>query len=457
MIPDFLLNLLLCSTLWLGAGWLLVRLFAPGAQRREWIWKTATLGALLTPLLQFWTPAPSLSLLPAPSSEADAAAPAPAWVLVAPEPYSKAGRSTPWQEELARAGVAGMELPSATSFLPRAEARLQAQAQAQEAEVAESSFPWRSGLLWAWAVVAGLLLGRMLLRHFAWRRQLRDRMELTTGALAEELRPMLEAHRVRLSVSDRLAVPVAFGCLYGEICLPVRALRELEGPQLRSMVGHELAHLRRRDPLWILGFQFLQAVFFFQPLWLLARRGTMHAAEELCDAWSGEQVGNRFAMAECLTRVADWLKPGQRELPVACMADRSSPLKRRVARLLDSNPERPLRSHRAFLLAVATLSCVSFAMPRITATPLPEDGRGAGRTLESAHGRDLLTAELDLAHAGIEALRQEIDLLEGDLLDLDPALRGDAVVQTLERLRRKLDALEQLTQQIEGELPNTIE
>ena len=109
---------------------------------------------------------------------------------------------------------------------------------------------------------------------------------------------------VRLTVSDRLTSPVALGS--DEICLPARALAELDPIRMESILAHELAHLVRRDPTWLTIARLIEAVFFFQPLNVLARRRMQEAAEFASDAWASTRVARPLDLAHCLARVAEW-------------------------------------------------------------------------------------------------------------------------------------------------------
>jgi hypothetical protein len=118
-----------------------------------------------------------------------------------------------------------------------------------------------------------------------------------------------------------------------EICLPVRALAELDPIRMESILAHELAHLVRRDPSWLTAARVLEAVFFFQPLNVIARRRMQEAAEFASDAWASTRVSRPLDLAHCLARVAEWTIAAPR-LPVPAMAERRGKvLVRRVERL----------------------------------------------------------------------------------------------------------------------------
>jgi hypothetical protein len=267
------------------------------------------------------------------------------------------------------------------------------------------------------------------------------------------LRKLLEragsgARGVRLTSSDGLRVPVALGVFRREICVPRRALRDLPPPQQRAMIGHELAHLLRRDPAWLGGFELARRLFFFQPLLVLAQRGAHEAAEELCDAWSARRTGDPVALAECLVEVARWLEPrGRREalpLAAACMARPDSPLARRIDALLATPaaasaapPERASRALRAGI-CVAALGIVAVA-PGFTAGP-------GELSLEARFAR--VTAALAEVHADLATARAESAAADVTGAQRTPfAERQLAALGTrLEVLRAQADTLSALIQ-----------
>jgi beta-lactamase regulating signal transducer with metallopeptidase domain len=317
---------------------------------------------------------------------------------------------------------------------------------------------WLQVLIGLWAAGAVWGVGLWVWRLYSLKRQLSKRMPLTTGALVRNVQSDLSrfgrgGKRVRLSVSDRIHVPIAFGLLRGEVCLPMRALNDLDASHQRSMIGHELAHLRRRDPLWITFYNLVQRVLFMQPLLFLARREAMHAAEELCDSWACNGTGNRFAMAECLTQVADWLRPEKRDLPVACMAQAASPLQRRVERLLDGKTAAldKARAGRAAFILVALLLTMAFIAPGVASHFTPSKNQ----PVEMRVG--MLTADLSLAQSRIQYLQTEVAALEQELALANSSLGTGEIRHTLDQLRTQLSLLQQITAEISRDIPATNE
>jgi beta-lactamase regulating signal transducer with metallopeptidase domain len=361
----WMLTYLLHSTLLLGLAWLVSKPLARwsvGAE--EVVWKLALVGALLTASIQLaagWQPLAGQWRL------ADAGAPT---VNVGAAPVS-----LPAPES--RTVNRGIESRRPSPALPVA---IPAAAPAARAI---PSLPLLA--LGVWALGASLLLASFGLSYLRLSRRLRSRPRVVGGDLHAQLETLAgEAGlgtSVRLSCSSRVPVPVALGFGEPEICVPPRALAGLTDEQQEGMLAHELAHLARRDPFWLLLGQALACVLFFQPLNWVARRRLREISEMLSDEWAVARTGRPLSLAGCLAEVAGW-SVGVRtlSLPVPGMADRPSSLGRRIRRLLDEtrSPEKPAR--RAWLAAAmgVLVIAVAAAAPAISAArPEPPPAKSA--------------------------------------------------------------------------------
>ena len=339
---------LLHSTLWCGLAWLWMRLRPNSSARlREMVWYSAIAAGLMTPTAQ------SLGSLQSPL-----------WRLPIPA--------------LAAASAAGSHNEGVTerrehAFESARDDRHEDGAVANEAAGVDAAGSWFTVAFWIWAVIAGGLLLRYVLRLEGLRRRLQRREPVANRDVALVLDRL--SHRAglprspRLTESDCLGSPVALG--YGarrEICVPIRALHELDEDELSALIGHEVAHHLRRDTIRLGVLNILQAVFFFQPLLRLALREVQFAAEEECDDWAAQQIEDRIAMASCLTEVAGWVAGPDRSLPVPCMGRRRSQLETRVHRLLDEGrlPSSPSRVWQRFSVA-CFLAIAPWLAPTVSA------------------------------------------------------------------------------------------
>lgn len=226
---------------------------------------------------------------------------------------------------------------------------------------------WPLVLFGVWVVVASLMTTWFFVARGRFLRAIGPRRDASHTLAGNALRFLQRESQfpgtVRLTVSDRLTSPVALG--RDEICLPARALAELGPIRMESILAHELAHLVRRDPSWLTTARVIEAVFFFQPLNVLARRRMQESAEFASDAWASTRVARPLDLAHCLARVAEWTIAAPR-LPVPAMAERRGPvLVRRVERLTtgsvvpEATPGGALR-----LSAVVALMALILLAPR---------------------------------------------------------------------------------------------
>ena len=305
----WLFAFLVHGTLWCGIAWLCLRLFPrTHARLRETIWYAALAASFITPTAHALTsPESAVWRLPVPSFIAGG-------------------------EQAHSEGERGHEGGAASVSMPPVE-------ETHGEETAVGPIRMASvGTLWL--ALAGGLVAFHLLRLAKLRRRLFHREPVAdpraSSVLAALSRRAALDSPPRLTKSRNLGSPVALGVgNRREICVPVRAMHELDEGELRALLGHEVAHHLRRDTIRLAILNVLQAVFFFQPLFRLAVREIRLAAEEQCDDWAASQLEDRFAMASCLTEVAGWVVRSDRGSPVPCIGRRRSQLELRVRRLVD--------------------------------------------------------------------------------------------------------------------------
>ena len=212
---------------------------APRADGDEWL-AMAPAPAEVRPA----APAPPPAAAPAPKKEEDAAAPAPVF------------RLTP---DVLAAGLLGLYLAGAVYFLGR--------------------LVWGHVRLASFLRAAGPAPARVRLLY----------------------RAMVSSPRLpRLLVSERLRVPLSCGLLRPAVVLPASLCAAESEDQLRWVLAHELAHVRRRDAWGCLLFGLGQVVYYFVPwFWALRRRARL-CQEYVADAAAAAEAGAAADYAEFL-------------------------------------------------------------------------------------------------------------------------------------------------------------
>src|SRR5262252_617570 len=126
-----------------------------------------------------------------------------------------------------------------------------------------------------------------------------------------------------------LQAPAVIGWFRPIVFLPASALTGLSELQLRSVIAHELAHIRRYDAFVNLFQVSAETLLFYHPaVWWLNRR-IRAEREHCCDETAVALCGNAVEYARALTLMEEW-----RNAPVFAMAANRGPLSERVRHLL---------------------------------------------------------------------------------------------------------------------------
>ena len=276
-----LLGLTLLNSLWQGA---LVGLGLAGLlrvlRRPESRYGAACAALLLTlaaPLTGVWSPTPPNMNFTA-FSRASQGAPAEAPVTApnaatAPEKAAGEGEKVQVSEPLAVDSVLGSPSPSAVNHVfPGAALGL------------EPLLPWLS-LFWALGV---LLLSLRLGFSLHLTRRYRTRGVVPVPRDIEEKMNALARRLgfrspIRLLQTRLLDTPAAVGMLKPVILLPVSVVSGLTAAQLELVLAHELAHIRRRDPLVNFVQTLAETLLFYHPVVWWASRVVREEREHLCD------------------------------------------------------------------------------------------------------------------------------------------------------------------------------
>ena len=415
----WLLTYAIHSTVLLSLAWLLVRVrrWSPGAS--ELLWKSALLGGILTASVQLRLDVrpDGTVMLQRPAVTAPAAAPAPVDWPEAPTPT----RDT--------------HITSVSKSSPEQSSPL-------------ISMSRSSAVVLAWGIVALILGFSYVARRLILVGRLGDRREVPEGRLLDMLGGLARdaglRRTPRLTCTSRISSPIALGV--GEICIPETALTDLDLEQQRSLLAHELAHLARRDPLWLGLTSMIERVFWIQPLNRIANRQIATSAEFLCDDWAVRRTGSGVPLARCLAQVAEWIQASPLGVPVAGMAEERSLLVSRVSRLLEG-VKPSARSRRGLAVAaIAVLIAMIVVAPGVSGKSGSQLLSAASVISDKSTSKQVVSADTGVVNALIARLGDEdadvrraaahslgqlkdsraVPGLIGALKDSDPKVRASA-------------------------------
>lgn len=208
-----------------------------------------------------------------------------------------------------------------------------------------TSWAWYMFLVWAVIALAGL--ARVVLATFQVRRLRCSTVPVDMESLHVDLRALVaeagSSRAVSVLVSERLQVPTAIGFRKPAIILPAWLLEKTPAEELKYILLHEVAHLRRRDDWTNLAQKILKALFFFLPsVWWIDRRLSLDR-EIACDDAVLAHSGTPRGYAECLARVAERSFLRRQFALAQAAVGHVRQLTARVTMILD--PDRPRATH----------------------------------------------------------------------------------------------------------------
>lgn len=221
---------------------------------------------------------------------------------------------------------------------------------------------WGTVLAAVYAVGVVGLLGRLTLglalgaRLVATSRPVEDRA--WTGFARDQARVTTWRRAPVLCESRLVRVPMTIGIVRPVVVLP-EGWRDWGTLKTKSVLAHELAHVRRGDFAWQLMCEINRCLFWFHPVaWLLRRRVSL-AAERACDDSAILTIGDRCTYARHLVDIAAALQ-GQRGRVLATAIPMAAPcqIRPRVEAILDRNRKRSHRLGRGGAFFAVTLASI---------------------------------------------------------------------------------------------------
>lgn len=247
-----------------------------------------------------------------------------------------------------------------------------------------SEYTWSAVLAGIWGLGVLIMLLRFI-RVIATVRYLQSRETLVEESLLNQLQELISdlSHRmnlrwpVRLVVSDNVSVPGIVGTFWPALLMPPAMLTGVPLEQLRIVIAHELAHVKRFDFLVNLGQLLVESLLFFNPaVWWLSRQIRIER-EACCDAIAVSATGSAVPVARTLLAIVERLGESVRsdsivQTPVTAglqafsgsePPDQPTPLFDRVRRILTPDQRPHIRiPWYSFLAVIAVYALVSLGL-----------------------------------------------------------------------------------------------
>lgn len=208
---------------------------------------------------------------------------------------------------------------------------------------------------------AAVVIGRFALGVLALGRWSRSARPVTDPAWTAPLGRLDARERPRLLVSDAVGGPLSWGLPPGVVLIGRDQLRRADAAP--AVLAHELAHLRRRDWLFLALSRVVLGLFWFNPMVWLLHAALIARSEEAADAAAVSEIDRQSYARSLVSLAADFHQPA-----ALAMAGPVQTLTRRITCIMKARrplPPRPL----AMSLVVATLVAVATPIAAVELTP----------------------------------------------------------------------------------------
>ena len=294
-------------------------------------------------------------------------------------------------------------------------------------------------------VAAGLLAVYLLLLCYrgvrlfrAWARTQSARRAASLVVPAHRIHDTVAACRkaigidkARTMISASLSAPATVGVFHPLIILPDALAREASDEELTAAIGHELMHVRRRDYLLNLIYEFVFLPLSFHPAAALMRRRITQTRELRCDELVTELLLRPDVYARSLVQLARSAMPrADRARTVAVGIADADILEVRVMSLL-KRTKLNARQKKVWLVAAALLLAIPCAATAAFTLHLNIDSAQAQEPSRETREKNELRARRE-QEIKQKMLRQEQELQEGIEKETDPEVKAKLLKKLLQ-------------------------
>lgn len=224
---------------------------------------------------------------------------------------------------------------------------------------------WTRDILLLTIVYALFVCGRGVRLARFWRRQQKLRQSSTPNGITPQIeavvlhcRNLLETNEVSIGLSNQACVPSTIGAWRPLIVLPDTFRAGVDEARLLSVIGHEMAHVKRRDFLSNLICELVALPISFHPLTFLIKRQIDRARELACDELVTTHLLAPNLYARSLLWAADVSREYSSDAFVLSIFD-GRILEERIVRVMRSNKRLGTGPARVLMFAALSVFCVS--------------------------------------------------------------------------------------------------
>lgn len=214
-------------------------------------------------------------------------------------------------------------------------------------------------------VYALLICGKGIRLARFWRRKEMLRRSSTRSGIAPEIdlmaqrcRNLLNVRHVPVTSSTTARVPYTIGTLRPLIVLPQAVCSGADEARLLSVIGHEMAHVKRRDFLTNLLCELVALPIWFHPLTFLIKRQIDRTRELACDELVTRHVLAPKVYARSLLWAADISRQYSSQAFMLSIFD-GKILEERIVRLMRNNRRVGSSPARVMMFAALAVLCAS--------------------------------------------------------------------------------------------------
>lgn len=310
-------------------------------------------------------------------------------------------------------------------------------------------------LFWLAGTCVALLI--VVRRHFRFKAWV-DAVQLPVddrirGLLLKAASALGVRRRVEVVLVPELETPAVFGFFRPRVLLPRDLPGQLDDDQMRMVLLHEIAHVKRGDVLWNWFFISVRAWHWFNPLAWLALRAVQADRELVCDALvlSRIEPRERRAYGATLIKLVESISKPARFSTAVPILNPGREMKWRITMIANA-PAPKLMIRLAWAVALLALCGLTFTRaaetPPASASATPPRARSNG----GREGVEELGKQLAQTEQEIEAVRKWMSeyqaktsggMTPGDVVNRlqMESLSIESSLRQLETSRRTLDGV----------------